>query len=80
MAKVIWPENILEILLEMPDRERELILEKTDQLEHFPLMYPVRASGRFRRHRWFLAAEWTVYYRVAGHTVTLRGLWPARIP
>jgi hypothetical protein len=80
MAEIVWPESILEILLDLPDRERELILEKTDQLEHFPHMYPVRASGRFRRHRWFLAAEWIVYYRVVGQNVYIRGLWPARFP
>jgi hypothetical protein len=80
MAKVVWPESILDILLELPERERDLILKKTDQLDHFPRLYPVRASGRFRRHRWFLVAEWIVYYRVVGRTVFIRGLWPARIP
>ena len=65
---------------QLADRERELILEKTGQLERFPRMYPVRAAGRFRRHRWFLAADWIVYYRVVGQTVYIRGLWPARIP
>jgi hypothetical protein len=79
MAKVVWPESILDILLELSERERELILDKTDQPEHFPHLYPVRASGRFRRHRWFLAAEWIVYYRVVRNTVYIRGIWPDRI-
>jgi len=34
----------------------------------------------FRRHRWFLAGNWLVYYRVVDDTVYIRGLWPARIP
>jgi hypothetical protein len=80
MAEVFWPQSILDVLLELPDRERELIIEKVDPLASFPRMYPVRASGRFRRHRWFLAANWIVYYRVMGDTVYIRGLWPARIP
>lgn len=80
MAEIVWPQSILDILLELPEQERELILEKVDQLERFPHMYPVRSSGRYRRHRWFLAANWLVYYRVMGDTVYIRGLWPARIP
>jgi hypothetical protein len=43
-------------------------------------MYPVRTKGRFRRHRWFLAGNGLVHYRVAGGTVYIRGLWPSRIP
>ncbi len=80
MTQVVWPQSVLDILLELPEREPELILEKADQLERFPRMYPVRASGRFRRHRWFLAADWVVYYRVVGRTAYIRGLWPARLP
>jgi hypothetical protein len=80
MADVVWPQSVLDILLELPKDERELIIEKVDQLTSFPRMYPVRASGRFRRHRWFLAANWIVYYRVTGDTVYIRGLWPAKIP
>ncbi len=80
MAEVVWPESVLEVLMELTDYERELIVEKAGQLERFPRMYPVRMKGRFRRHRWFLAANWIVYYRVVGDTVTIRGLWPARMP
>jgi hypothetical protein len=80
MADIVWPQNVLDILLELPERDRELIIEKVDQLAMFPRMYPVRASGRFRRHRWFLAANWIVYYRVIGDTVYIRGIWPARMP
>jgi hypothetical protein len=80
MADIVWPQSILDILLELSEREREIILDKVDQLERFPRMYPVRASGQFRGHRWFLAAHWLVYYRVVGETIYIRGLWPARIP
>ena len=80
MADIFWPQSVLDILLELPERECESILNKIDQLEQFPRMYPVRASGRFRGHRWFLAGNWLVYYRVVGETVFVRGLWPARVP
>ena len=44
-------------------------------------MYPVRFKGRrFRRHRWFQAGNWLVYYRVVEDTIYIRGIWPARIP
>lgn len=80
MARVIWPESLLEVLGEMPARERELILDKVRALERFPRMYPVRGRGRFRQHRWFLAGNWLVYYRAVERTVYIRALWPARIP
>ena len=80
MAEVLWPESVLQVLMELPDREREIILQKVSLLEEFPRMYPVRMTGRFRSHRWFLAQNWIVYYRVSDDTVYIRGLWPARIP
>jgi hypothetical protein len=80
MADIVWPLHLLDFLLDLPERARELILENVDQLEPFPRMYPVRASGRFRRHRWFIASHWIVYYRVVRNTVTIRAIWPARIP
>ena len=80
MAQVVWPQSVLGLLLELPGRERELILDKVDRLRRFPRMYPVRTKGRFRRHRWFLAGNWLVYYRVVEQVVYIRGLWPARIP
>jgi len=80
MARVIWPEYLLEVLLDLPSVEAEIILEKTRVLKRFPRLYPVRMKGRFRRHRWLLAGNWIVYYRVAGGTVFIRGLWPAKIP
>ena len=43
-------------------------------------MFPVRMTGRLRSHRWFLAQNRIVYYRVSDDTVYIRGLWPARIP
>jgi hypothetical protein len=80
MSDIVWPFHLLDFLLDLPERERELILEKVDQLERFPRMYPVRASGRFRRHRWFIASNWIFYYRAAKNTVYIRAIWPARIP
>jgi hypothetical protein len=80
MAKVFWPESVLEVLLELPEKEREIILERASLLERFPRMFPARMKGRFRNHRWFLARNWIVYYRVSEDIVYIRGLWPARIP
>ncbi|MBI1955965.1 MAG: hypothetical protein HYS38_06185 [Acidobacteria bacterium] len=80
MAEVIWPQRLVDLVLEMPDREREGIFRKIAHLETFPEMYPVRASGPFRGYRWFLAGSWLVYYRVVEGKVYLRAIWPARIP
>lgn len=80
MAQVVWPQTILEVLEELPEKEQKLILEKAEALSRFPRMYPVRGKGRFRQHRWYLAGKWLVYYRVVGRTVYVRALWPARIP
>lgn len=80
MAEVLWPESVLVVLLELPEREREIILEKVSLLEQFPRMFPVRMKGRFRNHRWFSAQNWIVYYRVSDDMIYIRGLWPARIP
>ena len=80
MANVLWPESVLEILLELPEREREMIIDKVSLLERFPRMFPTRMKGRFRGHRWFVARNWIVYYRVSGNDVFIRGLWPARVP
>ncbi len=80
MAQIIWPQTVLDALLELPESQRELILEKVDQLQAFPEMYPMRLQGRFRRHRWFFSGNWLVYYRVISRTVYIRALWPARIP
>ena len=80
MAEVVWPQTVLDALIEMPERDRRLILEKADRLQQYPRLYPVRAKGRFRNHRWFLAGDWIVYDRVMRETVYVKGLWPARIP
>ena len=78
---VVLTRTVWQLFAELPDRDREAILEKLPALEHFPYMYPVRTkSRRFRRHRWFHAGNWLLYYRVAGNTVYVRGLWPAQIP
>ena len=80
MAKIVWPQTILEVLIELAEKERELILDKVDRLAAFPEMYPVRVTGRFRGHRWFFSGNWLVYYRYVEQTVYIRSLWPARIP
>jgi len=62
-------------------REREAILDHLKYLLQFPHMYPVRFKGRrFRRHRWFHAGNWLVYYRVVENAIYIRGIWPALIP
>ena len=80
-SRVFWTRTVWELFNELPERDREVILGKMQSLTLFPHMYPVRTKGRqFRRHRWFLAGEWLVYYRVVDNDVYVRGLWPARIP
>ena len=80
MAEVVWPQVVMDVLLNPPQKEQDLILEKVSRLQQFPKTYPVRAKGRFRQHRWLVAGNWLVYYRVVGETVYIRALWPARIP
>jgi hypothetical protein len=80
MTRILWADTVRDLFYELPESDRSQILDHLKYLKLFPHMYPVRAKGRFRRHRWFLAGNWLVYYRVAGGTVYIRGLWPARIP
>jgi hypothetical protein len=80
MTRIIWADTVRDLFYDLPEYDRNQILGHLEYLKLFPHMYPVRAKGRFRRHRWFLAGNWLVYYRVAGDTVYIRGLWPARIP
>lgn len=80
MTEVIWPQRLIDLVLEMPDREREPIFRQIARLETFPEMFPVRTFGPFRGHRWFLAGPWLVYYQVVEGKVFLRAIWPARIP
>ena len=79
-VRVVWSDPVRDLVLELPEREREEILEKTALLKHFPHMYRVRVKGRFRRHRCFHAGNWLVYYKVVDEIIYIRGLWPARIP
>jgi len=79
--EVIWTRSVWELFSELPLREREVILDHLKYLCEFPHMYPVRTKERrFRRHRWFHAGNWLVYYRVVEDTIYIRGIWPARIP
>jgi hypothetical protein len=80
MTKVEWSEPVYELFLCLPERDQDSIADHLIYLDHFPHMYPVRTKGRFRRHRWFLAGNWLVYYRVVQDTVYIQGIWPARIP
>ena len=79
--KIVWAASVWEVFDELPETERNEILEHLKYVKRFPHVYPVSTRGsRFRRHRWFLAGNWLVYYRVVENTVYIRGLWPARIP
>jgi hypothetical protein len=80
MGEIVWPQHLIDAIVEMPDREQTQILQKVAQIEAFPEMYPVRTSGPFRGHRWFLAGSWIVYYRVLEGKVYMRSILPARIP
>ena len=64
MAEVIWPQSLVDLVLEMPDREREQIFQKIARLEAFPEMYPVRTFGSFRGHRCVVAGSWLIFYPV----------------
>ncbi len=80
MAEVVWPQNLIDHMLEMTDPECRQILDKVTRLGTFPEMYPVRTSGPFRGHRWFVAGSWLVYDRIVEGKVYMRAIWPARIP
>ena len=69
-----------DLALELSLREQQGIFEKIGLLNQFPHMYPLRARGRFRRHRFFQAGNWLVFYKVVEGTIYIRGLWPAHIP
>jgi hypothetical protein len=81
MKRVIWADPVRDLLYELPEPERKAILDHIQYLKLFPQMYPVRFKGRrFRRHRWFQAGNWLVYYRAVEDVIYIRGIWPARIP
>ena len=80
-SRIVWAPRVRDLFLELPERDGQSILERLELVAVFPQMYPVRTrSKRFRRHRWFCAGDWLVYYRVVDNVVYIRGLWPARIP
>jgi hypothetical protein len=79
--EIVWAACVWEVFDELPETERNEILEHLKYVKRFPHVYPVRSRGsRFRRHRWLLAGNCLVYYRVVENTLYIRGLWPARIP
>lgn len=78
--QAVWANSVWLVLQELPERESAEIVERLDLLVFFPQMYPVRGKGRFRRHRFFRAGNWLVYYKVVDEIIYIRGLWPARIP
>ncbi|GAC1624997.1 MAG: hypothetical protein PVS2B2_03320 [Candidatus Acidiferrum sp.] len=80
-TRIVWPEPVRDLVLLLPEKRRVEIFQRVEVLALFPQMYPVRSKGRrFRRHRWFKAGDWLVYYRFVDDTVYIRGIWPARIP
>jgi len=80
MTRIVWADPVRDLFLDLPETDRNRILEHLKYLRRSLHLYPARTRGRFRRHRWFRAENWLVYYRVAGGVVYIRGLWPARIP
>lgn len=79
-ATINWLDPVRDAFLELSEREQEAIAAKLARLIHYPRMYKMRRRGKFRRHHFFVAANWAVYYRVVENTVWIRGLWPARMP
>jgi len=80
MTRIRWSDPVRDLFLDLPERDQDLISDRLRYLSLFPYMYPVRTKGRFRRHRWFQAGNWLVYYRVVDKIIYIRGLWPTRIP
>jgi hypothetical protein len=81
MTRIVWADPVKYLVYELPESEQNAIFEHLTNLARLPHMYPVRTKGRrFRRHRWFHAGNWLVYYRVVENTIYIRGIWPARIP
>jgi hypothetical protein len=78
MAEIIWPQSLIDLMLEMPETECQLIIGQVRRLETFPEMYPVRTTGQFKGCRWFVAGPWLAYYRYVEGKVYLRAVWPAR--
>jgi mRNA-degrading endonuclease RelE of RelBE toxin-antitoxin system len=75
--RIIWAPKLQELLLELPERDGQSILERLELVSVFPHIYPVRIRGRrFRRHRRFRAGNWDVFYKVVDNVVYVRGLWP----
>ena len=69
MADIVWPEWVLDVCFELPDREQAIIQERLKLVGSFPEMYAVRPSGRFRGNRHFVAGNWVVYYKYRDGTV-----------
>ena len=77
---MVWTRTVWGSFEELPKARQEAIFDHLKYLTRFPHVYPVRIKGRFRRHRWFQAGNWLVYYRVVDKTVYICGIWPACIP
>ena len=78
MAEIVWPQSVVDAMLELPEEDFGVIVRKAEMLRRFPEMYPIRGRGRFRRCRWFLAGKWIVYYQFAEEKVFMRAVSPAR--
>ena len=79
-TKITWAKSVWEVFEELPKKETAEIVERVDLLRYFPHIYPLRTRGRFRRHRFFQAGNWLVFYKVVEDTIYIHGFWPARIP
>jgi hypothetical protein len=79
-ARVVWADPVRDLALELPLQEQQGIFEKIRLLKYFPHMYPLRTRGRLRRHRFFQAGNWLVFYKIVEGTIYIRGLWLAHIP
>jgi hypothetical protein len=79
-AKVVWAKAVWEVFEGLPKMKTVKTVERANLLRYFPYIYPPRTLGRFRRHRFFPAGNWLVFYKVVEGAIYIRGLWPARIP
>jgi hypothetical protein len=80
MTRIVWADPIKDLLLELPEREREIIFEHMKYPRRFPHRHAVRTKAVSAAIGGFSRATGCVNYRATGGTVYIRGLWRSRIP
>jgi hypothetical protein len=79
--KIVWAASVWEVFDELPETERNEILEHLKCVKRFPHVYPVRtrAAGFVAiAGCWLEIGSSTI--ASFENTVYIRGLWPVRNP